>query len=118
MDKTKKEGAKKVLKGYGKEMKEAFQDGVEGWKEGTWNPKTPLEAFTKNKALTSLFGFFWPKRRSEKKPKTGLKSVLEQGKKIGKRWLAIGATMAAISGIGHGITAASHAGERSDLRKT
>lgn len=116
MDKEQlKKGAKKVLKGYGKEMKEAFQDGVEGWKKGTWNPKTPQEAITKNKATTSLFGFFWPKQK--KRPKTGLKGVLEQGKRAGKRWLAIGATLGALSGIGHGITAVRHAEERSDLKE-
>ena len=43
--------------------------------------------------------------------------LLEKGKRAGKRWLAIGATMATVSGIGHGITAIRQASERSDLRQ-
>lgn len=116
MDKEQlKDGTKKVLKGYVKEMGEAFKDGVEGWKEGTWDPQTPKEVITKNKALTSLFGFLWPKKRP--KAKTGLKSVLEQGKRAGKRWLAVGATMAVVSGVGHGITAVRQANERNELKE-
>lgn len=114
MDKI-KEVAKKVVKAYGREMKEAFQDGVEAWKN---TPEIDMEdwrtVWTRQKPLNALFGFLWPKKRSKK---TGLKSILEQGKRVGKRALAIGSTMAVLSGVGHGINGIRHTSERNELKE-
>ena len=60
VDKTKlKEGAKKVLKGYGKEMKEAFEDGIDVWKNTPdVDVNKPLTILTRQKPLNALLGFF------------------------------------------------------------